>query len=409
MVVNGGNANVPFEFCPKTFTTIQVAGTTVGGSLKTAGTLPVGHASFSRTDPGVVFGTSGNTIEAYCFPDANPASPWCTNGLDNVTPVFTFTAAACPGLPANEFPAASGNDTMEVYSDLTDRYFEMGKALWQNGFGVVLIYDHQTGNCTWELPTTLQYGGSGYGSTQKANGGPLGDPTSPGGQIPAPNFSVSTASGSIPAGTYYAVITENTQEPDNNLNGESTPSLAAGPITLSALGTITITPKPCIDATWCTTTLEPNFHVYLGASATGPFWLQDYLPIGTGNGTQLTFGPATIPANVYSQLGSVYNILAGTGTGQTMGDNEGATITVFNPSTAVSMNIGSVNGSGVVNLSYPSGNAPANGVPIYATWFTGCVNFGGLCSSSPYSDAISTYQTNTLQPPTVNSSGIGLH
>lgn len=309
IVVTGQNANVPFEFCPKTISVIQVVGTTPGGDLKVYGYVPISHSAFAHTDPGVVFGMSGNTVEAYCFPDANPSSPWCANGLDNVSTIFTFTNTVCPGMPANTFPAASGNDTMDVYTDLTDRYFEVGKALSQNQFGTVLIYDRQTGNCTWMDPTTFQYGGSSYGTAQKMNGGPLGDPTSPGGIIPAPSFSVGTTSGSIPAGTYYAVVTESSQEPDYNLNGESIASAVAGPITLGSNGSIAITPQPCTDSTWCSvSSLQPNFHVYLGTSATGPFWLQDYLVLGVGTGSQTAFGPATIP--VYSQIAMGANILA---------------------------------------------------------------------------------------------------
>lgn len=398
---NLGALMIPFEVCPSTMTVVKVAGLTSGNSgLHANGFLNIGNPSFSFGDPAVMWFQSGQELESYCYPDASPSDPNCPNGPDHTNAVFNL--ASCPNLPSNLTMPGYPGGTVGTYTDISGRYVETADYIGQNGFGMIMIYDTQTGDCTWFSPGTWQWGGTGQIATH-INGGGLGDPSSDQGLLAAPSVTPVTGTGTLPAGTYYTKWVGNGQQtaggafqPRWNLNGQSAGSQEQTTV-LSATGEIEVTPPSCYlnTSAWCSSPQQPYWILYAGTTSGGET-LQNAQLLGSGTNTPTVSGTLTENLTAYTGSNSQIVVVAGN---QVLYDSGSGTLCQFILSNGTNNCPGTiVYNAGAVTATFAN-NVPT-GTPVYVEWWY---------PPSTQETISAPLVTNTPTSPTVSTAGTGLH
>lgn len=192
-----------------------------GSYLNREGFFDFGGASFSYTDPNVLFGRKGSQMIAYSFSD------------DKESLVYNF--ASCPGLPSYVSKPWMFAGEINVSNDDTKFSYYFGGTA-QGATTFVVFYNRAANNgagaCYWYDTQTGMVGGTNMAPTPVVNHiGQLPPPA-------APKVAADPGGGSLPAGDYYVRITALTRA---NPHGETTASPEVGPVHLSATGSLTVT------------------------------------------------------------------------------------------------------------------------------------------------------------------------
>lgn len=210
VVADGGSA-IAFELDPTTMHVTRIKGK--------RGNLPVA-GEFSYTNPDILYGTWGTKVLEYSF------------ATGKVKPVYDF--AHCPGLPKhNTIHMHTGGFT--ISGDDTKFAYMFGGAE-QDQSKLAVFFDRAAnggaGACYWYDSKLGEVGGTHMAPTPVA--GDAGQLASPA----APVVTASPGSGTLPPDDYYVKLTAVSQI--YRRNGESLPSMEAGPIHLASAGSLSI-------------------------------------------------------------------------------------------------------------------------------------------------------------------------
>lgn len=458
-VLTKGHGTMPMEFCPKTFTAVNYP----SGTLNFAGTGGEFAHTDPAAVFGVV--NNSTQLEMYCFPDAgtNPAQyPLCSGKAGTYTNLYNY--ASCPNLPQPLGGAQVWVDPPSV--DVMDNIFTTAIGGQQDDSGDVLWWNRSNGNCDWIDTNTLRWGGTGQTATgikwqpwtantqvyrnevvvdssnglqlaqsnfttgvsapaswNETLGGMTSDnggtwksvgPTANGtiepfdGVIPAPACAQSATAGTIPAGAYDVAVTYAAFDPFN-LGTESGLS-AICTVTVDGAHGIDVKPAACYSYLWCGSyggVSLPNgetpkaYAVYMAPHGSTPT-LQQYVQVGTGDGSTLNFSVTqTIDkqSSIYAEAGSgAWNLMnAGNPWGSCCGTNQGRAY--WGPGAIASDALSAT----AASLDFGSGFAPPSGAPVWIRWFTAW-NGGSAPTTT-----ITQYVNNGPSAPTVWGGGVNLH
>lgn len=173
----------------------------------------------------------------------------------------------------------------------------------------------------------------------------------------APTLTTATTGGTIGAGTYYVLYTY------KNLIGETASSPVASITTTGTTSTITVT-APAAQAG------QTAYNVYVGLTATGPFYLQATQTSATTNTTLTTLTiPGVTQAPIYNTTG-----------------NPGQTIYTINPNTTPAV-VRILRNDDITNpwygLSFPTGNIQT-GVRVFCKFLTSVQQLNPSNNTVPY-------------------------
>lgn len=251
-------------------------------------------AAMAHVDPAEVFGIVGTNLEYYCAPDVDASSTVCAGKGGTYTTLYNFSS--CPNLPW----AVDGSFPTPPTTNANDTIISANMGDYQNWFGVLFTYNVSNGKCYWFNPATFTYGGTGITPTASPQGTPFSDilgnaptvTTTPGGN------------GAYPAAIYDVCVTY-TGDFMNFGVGE-TPCTAITKITLSATGSLNVTPDTTQSPFWnqgsgSGQVRYQNFSVYACEPDPCTPKLQEYFQLGTGDGTTTSFS-GTITATAYPSL-----------------------------------------------------------------------------------------------------------
>ncbi|MGH9327239.1 MAG: hypothetical protein ACRD2B_11235 [Terriglobia bacterium] len=271
VVYSRGGGIIPFLLDPATMQVTRLTGKR-GSYLHRTGQVDLHGPSFSYTNPDIVYGVDRSRLLAYHF------------SKDSTTPVYDFKE--CPGLPKYvSKPYLYMGEVSNSGDDTKFSYYFGGTRQGETTFAV--YYDRSANNgagaCYWYDTVTGTVGGTNMAPTPVVGGvGQLATPA-------APKIRATVGAGTLPAGAYYVEITAIAAV--NPRDGETTPSAEAGPVNLTAPGSITIF-FPSTLANASTLDLVPGRGCRAYASLAGCTPFKVYIGTAPGRETlQTTRGP----------------------------------------------------------------------------------------------------------------------